>query len=54
MGLDTFIFTKDKNNKATEELYWRKSNHIHNWFAEKLYSVGEEDNCNPKNFHLNY
>lgn len=48
MGLDTYIYTK--GNKNNEELYWRKSNHIHNWFAKKLYSVGEEDNCNPKKF----
>lgn len=48
MGLDTYIYTKD--NKDNEELYWRKANHIHNWFAKKLYSEGEEDNCNPKTF----
>lgn len=48
MGLDTFIFSKGENSQNKEELYWRKSNHIHNWFAKKLYSSDEEDNCNPK------
>lgn len=45
MGLDTFI--KDKKGN---EIYWRKANFLHKWFADRLYPDGEDDNLNEKSF----
>lgn len=51
MGLDMFLYgvkyfpaTKNSDNKPqqkkqiikTEEMYWRKANHIHNWFVNNV------------------
>lgn len=45
MGLDTYITDKKGN-----ELYWRKANFLHKWFADRLYPDGEDDNLNAKSF----
>src|SRR5690606_27196657 len=34
-----------KNDKSREVAYWRKANHIHNWFVENV--QGGVDNCEP-------
>ena len=44
MGLDMYLYKRKGREEATEIAYWRKENHIHNWFCNKLNS-GEETNC---------
>ena len=37
MGLDMFFGKRENGSNETEEVgYWRKANHIHNWFVEKV------------------
>ena len=57
MGLDMYLYTNSKKvckaaNKATGDekwriargtaIYWRKANHIHNWFVENV-QYGDDD-----------
>lgn len=44
MGLDMFVYKKNrKNNKIEEILYWRKANQIHAWFVDTF--MNGQDNC---------
>jgi hypothetical protein len=44
MGLDMYLSRKRRDTQEVEEVaYWRKANHIHQWFVENV--QGGEDNC---------
>lgn len=44
MGLDMYLSKKRRGTKEVEEVaYWRKANHIHQWFVENV--QGDEDDC---------
>jgi hypothetical protein len=44
MGLDMYLSKKRRGTKEVEEIaYWRKANHIHQWFVENI--QGGEDDC---------
>lgn len=44
MGLDMYLSKKRRGTKEVEEIaYWRKANHIHQWFVENV--QGGEDDC---------
>ena len=37
MGLDMYFGKKEKGSTEIQEVgYWRKANHIHNWFVQKV------------------
>jgi hypothetical protein len=43
MGLDMYLNRKKKNSSEQEEIgYWRKANHIHNWFVTNIQN-GKDD-----------
>jgi hypothetical protein len=43
MGLDMYLSKKRRSTKEYEEVaYWRKANHIHQWFVENV-QRGEDD-----------
>ena len=45
MGLDMFLERKSKIDDCCIEVgYWRKANHIHNWFVNNVQNG--EDDCN--------
>lgn len=47
MGLDMWLFLKDKVSDEQEEIaYWRKANAIHLWMCNWL-NNGNEINCEP-------
>ena len=36
MGLDMYLYRKEKNDKHVDLGYWRKANHIHKWFVDNV------------------
>ncbi len=51
MGLDMYLFAKDKNNidkKIIEIGYWRKANAIHKWFVDNI----QDGNDDCKNYKI--
>lgn len=48
MGLDMLLFKRNKESEDTDDMieigYWRKANHIHNWFVQNC--QGGVDDCN--------
>lgn len=48
MGLDMFLYCKNSEESFSEIGYWRKANHIHNWFIRNQV----EDNCEPIDVNL--
>lgn len=60
MGLNMYLHRLEKN-EMIEIGYWRKANHIHNWFIQniqngndncKMYSLNKKDLINLKNVCL--
>ena len=44
MGLDMYLSQKRRGTKSVEDVaYWRKANHIHQWFVENV--QGGVDDC---------
>lgn len=45
MGLDMYIYRKDKDGHIENVAYWRKANQIHKWFVENVqHGI---DKCEP-------
>ncbi len=43
MGLDMYFGKKEKGSTEIQEVgYWRKANHIHNWFVQKVQNGVDE------------
>lgn len=53
MGLDMYLFAKDKNDGKTIEVgYWRKANAIHKWFVDNIQDGN--DDCKDYKIDIEY